>query len=80
MFHPLLEDPTKLKDLDLEAKILDLSKKYHIAARLGQGGVCEQIVLALDMYKSEQQARQARTMQDSIKKQNKDLDGLINVG
>jgi hypothetical protein len=79
MFHPLLEDPGTLKDQDLDAKILDLSKKYGIAARMGQGGACQQIVIALDTYKAEQQRRQAKGMADMMKKQNGNLDDLINI-
>jgi hypothetical protein len=79
MFHPLLGDPRKLKDQDLENKIIDLSRKYGIAANMGQGGICSQIVTALDMYKSEQLRRQAENMKTIVKKQNKDLDDLINV-
>ncbi len=79
MYHPLLADPRNLKDQDLEDKILDLGRKYHIAARLGQGGACQQIVIALEMYKDEQKRRQVEAMQGLIKKQNKGLDDLINV-
>lgn len=79
MYHPLLEDPRNIKDQDLENKILDLSKKYHIAARMGQGGVAGQIIAALDTYKSELQRRQAEAMREIIQKQNKGLDDLINV-
>jgi hypothetical protein len=79
MFHPLLGDPRKLKDQDLENKIIDLSRKYGIAASMGQGGACFQIITALDMYKSEQMRRQAENMKTIVKKQNKDLDDLINV-
>jgi microsomal dipeptidase-like Zn-dependent dipeptidase len=79
MYHPLVDDPRKIRDQDLENKIQDLSKKYHIAARMGQGGICAQIVTALNMYKNEQQRRQIESMQNLVKKQNKDLDDLINV-
>ena len=79
MFHPLLESPINLKDQDLENKILDLSKKYHIAARLGQGGACQQIVMALEVYKSEQQRRNAQPNKIMINQQEKGLDDLINV-
>jgi hypothetical protein len=79
MYHPLLDDPSKLKDQDLENKILDLSRKYHIAARMGQGGVAQQIIVALDAYKSEQHRRQMENSQTMLKKQNKGLDDLINV-
>lgn len=80
MFNPLLSDPTKIKDEDLENKILDLSKKYQIAMRLGNGSVAQQIVLTLDTYKSEQMRRQAESMQ-ALQKKSRDqgLDDLINV-
>jgi hypothetical protein len=80
MFNPLIENPSKLKDQDLENKILDLSRKYGIAMRLGQGGVAQQIVITLDAYRMEQQTRQIeamKTIQDKQKKQG--LDDLINV-
>jgi hypothetical protein len=79
MFHPLLDDPRKLKDQDLDNKILDLSKKYYIAARMGQGAAVGQLLTALNMYKDEQQRRQYESMQATMKKQNKGLDDLINV-
>lgn len=79
MFHPLVPDLKKLKDSDLDSKIFELTKKYHIAARYSQPGVCDQILVMLDMYKVEQQKRQFAAAQNLIKKQDKDLDGLINV-
>jgi hypothetical protein len=79
MYHPLLDDPKNVKDQDLENKILDLGRKYHIAARSGQGGVCQQIIVILEMYKDEQRRRQIESANTLIKKQNKDLDDLINV-
>jgi hypothetical protein len=79
MYHPLLDDPSKLKDQDLENKILDLSRKYGIAARMGSGGVANQIIVALDMYRSEQSRRQMEQSRNTMTKQNKGLDDLINV-
>jgi hypothetical protein len=80
MFNPLLEDPSKLKDQDLENKILDLSRKYGIAMRLGQGGIAQQIVITLDAYRMEQQTRQIESMKTIQEKQKKQgLDDLINV-
>lgn len=79
MFNPLLKDPSKLKDQELENKILDLAQKYNIAMRLGNGSVAQQIVLNLNMYKDEQQRRNAETMKAAMKKQDKGLDDLINV-
>lgn len=79
MFHPLLDDAKQIKDIDLENKILDLTKKYHIAARLGQGAVCQQILLILEMYKSEQYTRNKKSLENTVKKENQGLDDLINV-
>lgn len=79
MYNPLLEDPSKIKDADLENKILDLQKKYHIAANLGHGSVCEHIVSILEVYKSERQKRHFEATQKLLKNQSKDLDDLINV-
>jgi len=80
MFNPLIEDPSKLKDQDLENKILDLSRKYGIAMRLGQGSIAQQIVITLDAYRMEQQRRQIESMKTIQEKQKKQgLDDLINV-
>jgi hypothetical protein len=79
MYNPLLPDPSDLKDNDIENKIQDLTRKYYIAARSGQGGVCQQIITALDMYKYELSRRQAEATKNLMKKQDKDLDDLINV-
>jgi len=79
MYHPLLEDPSKLKDNVLENKILDLSRKYSIAAGFGQGLVCQHIIAALDMYREELSRRQRASLETTIKKSDKGLDDLINV-
>jgi hypothetical protein len=79
MFHPLLGDVSKIKDTELETKILDLGKKYHIALRLGQGSAAQQILLALGAYKEEQSKRQREALDATMTKKNKDLDNLINV-
>lgn len=79
MYNPLLSDPSELKDLDLDAKILDLSRKYSVAARMNQTGVVTQIIVALDMYKSEQIRRQYLAVRNLVQKGDKGLDGLINI-
>lgn len=79
MFHPLLGNPSKLKDTDLDNKINELTKKYYIAARMGQGGVADQIAVALEMYKAEQFQRHTAMTEKIARKQDKDLDDLINV-
>ena len=79
MFHPLLGDLSKLKDADVEAKVLDLTRKYGIAMRLGQGSAAQQICIALDSYRTELMQRQADSIKSTMTKDNKDLDDLINV-
>ena len=79
MYHPLLDNPSKLKDQDIENKILDLSKTYWIAARMGQGAVANQIVTALEMYKEEQYLRSMNMSKKLNKDQGSDLDDLINI-
>ena len=80
MFHPLLENITKIKDQELENKIMDLTNKYHIAMRLGQGGVAQQIVITLDAQKIEQENRRAESMKEIQARQKKQgLDDLVNV-
>jgi hypothetical protein len=80
MFNPLVQDPTKLKDQELENKILDLTKKFHIALKLGQGGLANQIAVTLDQYIDEQRIRQERSLKEIQDKQKKQgLDDLINV-
>jgi hypothetical protein len=79
MYNPLLGDITKIKDADLEAKILDLSKKYSISARMGHGAICNQIISALTMYKDELYQRQVAATQKLAKRQDNNFDDLINV-
>ena len=79
MYNPLMEDPSKLKDADLEAKILDLSQKYSIAARTGMNQVIPQILTTLEMYKMEQSKRSQTSLQTTARKTNGNLDDLINV-
>lgn len=79
MFHPLLEDLSKFKDAEIDTKIIDLNKKYYMAARMGQGAAAQQIALVLDAYRSEQARRNFEASQKALKMQNKGIDDLINV-
>ena len=80
MFNPLLPDLSKIKNEDLDNRIFELTKKYHIAVRLGQGGAAQQIILNLDAFKMEQQRRQVESMKQIEKKSNDSgMDDLINV-
>ena len=80
MFNPLLPDLSKFKDQDLDNKIFELTKKYYVALRLGNGGVAQQIVLNLEAFKMEQQQRQiASTKAIARKTKDSGLDDLIKV-
>ena len=79
MFHPLLPSMSELKDADIENKISELTQKYGIAARMGYGDACSQLLLALSGYKEEMSRRLAAKAKVSVKNQDRDLDDLINV-
>jgi len=75
MFNPFVDNLSDLKDQDIENKILELSKKYHQAARLGKADLLTQIQTILIMYK-EERSRRAATRKTQL---DGDLDQLINV-
>ena len=79
MFNPVFPNFKKLKDNELESKMMELNKKYWIAAGMGQGQAADQIILALNMLKEEQQRRQLEALKKAAKASGEDLDGLINV-
>jgi hypothetical protein len=76
MFHPLESDLTDLKDKEVEDKVLELTKKYYTAARLGNPDLLTQISTFITIYKSE---LSRRYMQRSNGQDKDDLDQLINV-
>jgi hypothetical protein len=76
MIHPLAEDFSHLKDLEIEAKIQELSRKYWMTAN---PNIQNQIALFLDLYRAELANRRARLWQEQSGKRNEDLDKLINV-
>lgn len=80
MFNPLMDDLTSFKDEELSSKIADLIKKYNIALKMGNGALAQQVVVALDVLQTENLRRQHEASKRLLEKQNKDLDGLINVG
>jgi hypothetical protein len=76
MFHPLESDLSQLKDKDIEDKLVDLNKKYYIAARSGNINLLTQVETFVTIYKNELSKR----YRDKMKQQDdNDLDQLINV-
>jgi hypothetical protein len=80
MFNPLLPDLKEIKDQDIENKIAELSKKYSIAARSGNGSLCQQISITLEQYKDEMRRRLLeKSTKITVNNQDQDLDNLINI-
>ena len=76
MIHPLADDFSNLKDLEIESKIQELSRKYWMTTN---PNIQTQISLFLDLYRSELANRRAKLWQEQSGKRNEDLDKLINV-
>ena len=51
MEHPLIGDLTKLTEAELTEKIAELNQKLSIAARAGNGHLCDQIRMAIESYR-----------------------------
>lgn len=80
MFNPLIGNLADLKTQDLENRIFDLNKKYWIAARTGNGHLCEQIGVALETFRSELQMRNYQASRLPMRNGNDgNLDDLINI-
>jgi len=76
MIHPLSEDLSKLKDAELENKIVELSRKYW---QTRNPLVQSQITLFLDLYNEELKTRRNKLWEQQRQTTNKDLDKLINI-
>ena len=76
MIHPLQEDLSQLKDNDIEHKVQELTRKYFMAARLGNHQVLTQISTFLTIYTGELSRRYIEKSKTEL---NGDLDQLINV-
>lgn len=76
MIHPLAEDFSSLKDLEIETKLQELSKKYW---QTHNPSVKQQISVFIDLYKTELNARRAKQWEQQYQKRDKDLDSLIKV-
>lgn len=74
--HPLLDDLSKYKDAEIEAKISELSKKYFST---GSMELRSQLAMILDSFREELSKRQADAYNKMMQTRNKDLDKLINV-
>ena len=77
MEHPLIGSLDELTLEELGTRINELSKKLGIAARSGNGRLCDQIRMAMENYQNMYQTR----LQESYKKAQGDsnFDDKINI-
>ena len=77
MEHPLIGQLDELTLEELSAKINELGKKLSIAARSGNGHLCNQIRMAMENYQNKYQEK----LQESYKKAQGDnnFDDKINI-
>ena len=77
MEHPLIGSLDELTLEELSAKVNELGKKLGIAARTGNGHLCNQIRMAMENYQNMYQQK----LQDSYKKAQGDsnFDDKINI-
>jgi len=70
MEHPLIGDLSKLTEDQVTEKLTELNKKLSIAARLGNGHMCNQIRSAIESYRT-----RYNTILDQIRKDSDDKFG-----
>ena len=77
MEHPLIGPLDELTLEELGTKVNELGKKLSIAARSGNGHLCNQIRMAMENYQNMYQQK----LQDSYKKAQSDnnFDDKINI-
>ena len=80
MINPLIDNLSNLTDIQLEAKVMELQRKYFQSHNLG---LKAQIVNILEIYKNELYARRTiaaqRQREQYQENGGNDLDSLINI-
>jgi hypothetical protein len=74
--HPLINDLSHFKDLEIESKINDLSRKYFMTKNVQ---LQSQIGLVLETYRNEMNNRTQAEWERMQENRDKGLDKLINV-
>jgi hypothetical protein len=74
--HPLAGNLEELKDIELESKISDLTKKYFMTRN---PGLQAQMRVMLDSYNEELRKRQQVALAKLMSNRDKSLDKLIRV-
>ena len=70
MEHPLIGNLDTLTVEDLSKKITDLNNKLGIAARTGNGHLCNQIKMAVESYQNKYQEKVQETYRKQIEDSN----------
>jgi hypothetical protein len=65
MEHPLIGNLQDLTEEDINIKISELNNKLTIAARFGNGHLCQQIRMALESYQNQYRYLQDQKNQTS---------------
>jgi len=78
-FNPLLADLSAVSAEEVEKKISELTRKYFIASRSGNGHLCEQILVTIEAYKQELRIKNAAANKVVTRNGDKEFDDLINV-
>jgi hypothetical protein len=65
--HPLTPDLSKLSDMELQAKVTELTKRLMQATRSGPAGAIGQLQMMLEDYQYEYNRRQEKLMEELIK-------------
>lgn len=77
MEHPLIGNLDELTADELSSKVNELSNKLSIAARSGNGHLCDQIRMALESYKNKYREK----LDETYKKQSggRNFDNKIDI-
>lgn len=77
MEHPLIGNLDELTEDQLSARINELNGKLGIAARTGNGHLCNQIRMAIETYQNKYQQKVQETLAQHSKGTN--FDDKINI-
>jgi hypothetical protein len=77
MEHPLIGNLDELTEEQLSARINELNNKLGIAARSGNGHLCNQLRMAIETYQSKYRQKVQENMAKHVKGTN--FDDKINI-
>jgi len=79
MEHPLVDNLNDLSVEELGAKVSELQNKLGIAARIGNGHLCDQIRMALESYQNKYQEKLKKQYEKDSEEINSIAQGKINI-